>query len=321
MFGGIKKIINIVVILPIIYLLLFEILIRALIFILTLNTQIFEYGFNNSIKLSLHSIKKGEFFISNENSYFDKRKNNKLIYSNKIWVFGGSTSNRGFCDSQEISWVDLLEIDLEKENFSRNGVNSNYSLRILQNKLEKNDLPKAIIWANKVNEILFAKRSLNIKNQYIYYVFSIKKTLKNNSVLFYFFEEISVRLFDKIGVNIRSEKINLSIKDYELSAENYYLNTKKAIELAKLKNIDRFFIISIFNNSNLKNFDTKFYNYYIYQVKRLIQEENIVKFIDTKEYLPSKIKGEELFCDTMHQNYKGKLITAKIISDFINDNW
>ena len=321
MFNKIKKIINITVVLPIIYFLFFETSIRALIFILTLNTQIFEYGFNDNIKLSLHSIRKGEFFISNENYYLNKKKYNKLIYSDKIWIFGGSTSNKGFCDSREISWVDLLEVNLEKENFSRNGVSSKYSLRILQNKLENNDLPKGIVWANKVNEILFTKRSTNIKNKYIYYAYSIKKTLKNNSLLFYFFEEISVRLFDKIGVNIRNEKISLDIKDYELSAENYYINTKKAIELAKLNNINRFFIVSVFNSSNLKNFDTKFYDYYLYQVKRLIQEENIVKFIDTKEYLPSKIKGEELFCDTMHQNYKGKLITAKIISDFINDNW
>tara|TARA_B100000989_G_C19527142_1_gene467546 strand:- start:1322 stop:2287 length:966 start_codon:yes stop_codon:yes gene_type:complete len=321
MFNRIKKKINILVVLPIIYLLLFEISIRALVFILTLNTQIFEYGFNKNIKLSLHSIRKGEFFISNENSYLYKKDYSKLNYSDKIWIFGGSTSNRGFCDSKEISWVDLLEIGLGKENFSRNGVNSNYSLRVLQNKLEKIDLPKGIVWANKVNEILFTKRSSNIRNKYFYYVYSIKKTLKNNSVLFYFFEEISVRLFDKIGVNIRSEKISLDIKDYELSAENYYMNTKKAIALAKLYNIDRFFIVSVFNSSNLKNFDTKFYNHYLYQVKRLIQEEDIVKFIDTKEYLSSKIKREKLFCDTMHQNYKGKLITAKIISNFINDNW
>ena len=52
-----------------------------------------------------------------------------------------------------------------------------------------------------------------------------------------------------------------------------------------------------------------------------MREEDIVKFIDTKKYLSQKIKGEELFCDTMHQNYKGKLVTAKIISNFINDNW
>ena len=42
-------------------------------------------------------------------------------------------------------------------------------------------------------------------------------------------------------------------------------------------------------------------------------------FIDTKNYLRIDDKEKILFCDIMHQNYEGKLVTARIISEYIND--
>ena len=68
----------------------------------------------------------------------------------------------------------------------------------------------------------------------------------------------------------------------------------------------------------MKDSDTIFYKHYIKEVNKLTNTNEFVKIIDTKKYLNSKDKDKELFCDIMHQNYKGKIITANIISDIIN---
>tara|TARA_B100001250_G_scaffold303986_1_gene265787 strand:+ start:657 stop:1619 length:963 start_codon:yes stop_codon:yes gene_type:complete len=314
-----SKIINILIILPLIYLLTLEIIIRIIIFLFTLNSGILVYGINKNINLNLHSIKKKEFYISNNYKVFNKLDEKKIKNKNQIWIFGGSTSNKGFCDSKKLSWVDFLEVNLQKKNYSKNGINSSFSINLLKYELQKKESPKIIIWANKVNEILHSKRASDNKNKFYYFVNSFKLSLKQNLVIFYFFDEILLRLFDKININIRNEKTILSKDDYLISSENFFKNTKTAIELAKLYKVEKFYIVSIFNQSNLKNSDTDFFNYYIEKVNKLIKVESFVNFINTKEYLKTEDKKMELFCDTMHHNYKGKVITAKIISNYIND--
>ncbi len=309
------SIFKIIFFLPIIYLTIFEIFLRLLIFLFTFNPDIMMYGINKNINIELHSIKNKELYISNDYKLLNKKINKTLNKDGEIWIFGGSTSNSGFCDSKNLSWVDFLESDLKKKNFSRNGVNSSFSINILKNQLEKQEKPELIIWANKVNEVIYVKR--NFKNND--YFHSLKKTLKENIVTFYLFEELLIRLFDKIDINIRSEKKILSKDDYKLSSENYYQNTIEAINLAKIYNIEKFYIVSIFNKLNLDNKETKFYKFYEEKVNKIITRESIVDYINTKEYLKLEDKQKELFCDVMHQNYIGKVLTGKIISDYIND--
>jgi len=312
-----KKIISIFILLPILYLFSFEIIIRIFIFLLTFNSGILVYGINKNINLNLHSLKKKEFYISNNFKVLHKVK--KIKNKNQIWIFGGSTSNKGFCDSKNLSWVDFLDVNLNKKNFSKNGINSSFSLNLLKYELQKKESPKIIIWANKVNEILHSKRISSSKNKFDYFVNSLKLTLKENLVIFYFFDEILLRLFDKLNINIRNEKNILVEDDYLESSENFFNNTKMAIELAKLYKVKNFYIVSLFNQLNLKDNDTQFYKHYIEKVNRLLELESFVYFIDTKQYLKNDDKMLELFCDNMHQNYSGKKITAKIISDYIND--
>jgi len=312
-----KRIINIFILLPILYLFALEIIIRIFIFLLTFNSGILVYGINKNINLNLHSLKKKEFYISNNFKVLNKV--NKIKNKNQIWIFGGSTSNKGFCDSKNLSWVDFLEVNLKKKNFSKNGINSSLSLNLLKYELQKKESPKIIIWANKVNEILHSKRMSGSKNEFNYFVNSFKLTLKENLVIFYFFDEILLRFFDRLNINIRNEKNILAKDDYLESSENFFNNTKMAIELAKLYKVKNFYIVSLFNQFNLKDDDTQFYKHYIEKVNRLLELENFVYFIDTKQYLKNDDKMLELFCDNMHQNYSGKKITAKIISDYIND--
>ena len=309
------SIFNIILFLPLIYLIITEILLRLIIFLFTLNSDIMVYGINKNINIELHSIKNRELYISNDYKLYNVKKNINLSEDGEIWIFGGSTSNSGFCDSKDLSWVDFLENDLKKKNFSKNGVNSGFSINVLKYQLENYQKPEIIIWANKVNEVLYVKRNLGDR----IFFHSLKKTLKENLVTFYFFEELIVRLFDKININIRSEKKFLNDNDYRLSSENYYQNTLEAINLSKIYNIEKFYILSLFNKDNLYNKETKFYKFYEEKVNKIVTEEEIVSYINTKNYLKLEDKQKELFCDVMHQNYSGKVLTGKIVSDYIND--
>ena len=304
---------------PIIYLFIFEVVLRILIIVFTLNSDIIFYGLNKNISINLHSIRKGEFLIVNDENILRKEPIEFSMNKNQLWVCGGSTSNNGFCDSKNLSWVDLVKIDLEKKNFSKNGINTSSSIILLKNEIENDKIPKIIIWANKVNEILHSKRAGNPKNIFFYKVKAFKNSLKNNLVFFYFFDEILVRSFDKMGINVRQEKNKLTDEDYSQSAEIYKKNTQDAIEIAKKYNVNRFYIVSLFNRSNLNGLETTFYDYYLKQVETLEAKYDFVYFIDTKNYLRIDDKEKILFCDIMHQNYEGKLVTARIISEYIND--
>ena len=336
------KFIKFFILLPIIYLFSIELILRLLIFIFTLNSSILVYGINNNITLTLHSLKKFELHISDNYKVFNIEHKNQSDNADQIWIFGGSTSNSGFCDSKNLSWVDLLETNLNKKNFARNGVSSNFSLNVLKSELQKNDPPNTIIWANKFNEVTFNYRNPSPKDAFFYFTNSIKLSVKNKLVTFYFFDEIILRLFDKLKIDIRYKKSSLNKLDYISASENYFNNSKIAIKLAKLYKVENFYIISLFNRMNLNNTETQFYEHFYSKSLDLIRLEPFVKFIDTKKYLKSEhkarhkwnwvkningdmiqkknfyIKPLALFCDPIHQTYQGKVITAKIISNLIN---
>lgn len=314
-----KKIAFFFIILPLSYLLLFELILRVAIFLFTFNSGILIYGINKNISLSLHSISKGEFYIVNSSKLINIEVTKKNDDKDQIWIFGGSTSNKGFCDSKNLSWVDFLNTKLDKKNFSRNGINSSFSLNLIMNEFGNKKIPNVIIWANKINETLHSKRFQSKKNRFLHSVSSFKVSLKKNFLVFYFFEEILIRFFDKISINIRNEKLYLNENDYIASSNNFFRNTKEAIELSKRHGVEQFYIVSIFNRLNLKNKETEFFKYYNLKVNELIDSYNFVKFINTKKFLTLKEKELELFCDSMHHNYNGKVITANIISKFIND--
>ena len=101
------KFIKFFIILPLIYLFSIELILRLIIFIFTLNSSILVYGINNNITLTLHSLKKLELHISDNYKVFNPEHKNQPYNVNQIWIFGGSTSNSGFCDSKNLSWVDL----------------------------------------------------------------------------------------------------------------------------------------------------------------------------------------------------------------------
>ncbi len=72
-----KKIVFFFIILPLSYLLLFELMLRVAIFLFTFNSGILIYGINKNISLSLHSISKGEFYIVNSSKLINRQVTKK----------------------------------------------------------------------------------------------------------------------------------------------------------------------------------------------------------------------------------------------------
>lgn len=80
-----KKNINFTLNLPLISIIIFEFILRIVIFTVTLNANIFAHVFNNYISLTLFISKKKEIYISNakinlKNFQMDKFKNNLGYY-------------------------------------------------------------------------------------------------------------------------------------------------------------------------------------------------------------------------------------------------
>ena len=125
---------------------------------------------------------------------------------------------------------------------------------------------------------MHSKRAGNPKNIFFYKVKAFKNSLKNNLVFFYFFDEILVRSFDKMGINVRQEKNKLTDEDYSQSAEIYKKNTQDAIEIAKKYNVSRFYIVSLFNKSNLNGLETTFYDYYLKRVNTLVSKYDLYTY-------------------------------------------
>ena len=47
-------------------------------------------------------------------------------------------------------------------------------------------------------------------------------------------------------------------------------------------NVEKFYIVSIFNKANLDNKETEFYKFYEEKVNKIIRREGIVEYINTK---------------------------------------
>ena len=80
-----------------------------------------------------------------------------------------------------------------------------------------------------------------------------------------------------------------------MSSENYYQNTMEAINLSKIYNIEKFYILSLFNKANLDNKETKFFKFYEEKVNKIVTEEEIVSYINTKNYLKLEDKQKNYF--------------------------
>lgn len=312
-----------------------EIASRLFVSVITKKFDILKYGYNKNIDLQIRKLSKLDFEIIDNTLLITKKINfnKKNLKNKKIWTYGGSTSDIACRKENITSWPNELNNEFFKViNFAKSGTNSDFALNSLISSIHNNRRPDIILWANYVNEtdvITFGfkrnpdlatnvRSSVNV-NKSIYFIKSLSKSLKNYSVFFFLLEEVSVRIMSRLNMTEIFFTVNreLSKNDLKVSAKNYYLNTTKAIELAKKIDTD-FYIITLFNKDDLINDNLeKNLKFEIFSetIQKIIEENNEVNWINLKEFKIDKILNfEEFFCDSIHYTTKGNEFVADIIS-------
>ena len=118
----------------------------------------------------------------------------------------------------------------------------------------------------------------------------------------------------------------LSFDDIKISAQNYYLNTKRAIELADKYNI-KFFIVTLFDksdiieNKTLTNKEKVFFD----TILKIIDEHKNVNWINLKRNQKIKTLPDinKVFCDNIHFTKYGNILVSELIKNYlkINNNY
>ena len=318
--------------------LVIEFFARSFVWIITKDFKTFYYGFSKDIRIDIFHLKKldiklTDLYLINEATIKNKSNNNKKIDKNlDLWVFGGSTTHGYNCGKNSSSWtneINKLDENIIIHNFAEGGIDSDKSLFYLRNAfLNKKKIPEKVIWAHKFNEINVIYQGLKSNKEKIDYTFNtqsknkanytilkIDTTFKNNFLSYKILDNFFVTVGRKIIRNIEKDRINkrLTDDDFRHASINYKINTLEAIKLSKANNINEFIIISLPSRldyqEKMKDSFDKHFNKVIIELKK----EEIVKFINL-ENNEKVLKNENLFfCDEMHKNLKGNIITAEII--------
>ena len=308
---------------------------RIFVFAMSKNSDIFKYGYNKYIELQVRKLSKFNFEVVN-NELTSINLSNKSINSD-IWVFGGSTSDVACRKENNISWPYQLNIDYKKTfNFAKSGTNSDFALNSLIASVNSGNLAKKILWANFANEtdvIFFGFKKnphlskeikINTKiNKLVYFTKSLQISLKNYSVAFYLLDDFYLRLLHKLNLShkVYDLKKKLGEKELLISAKNYYINTTKAISIAKKLGIN-FYIVTLFDISDLETDkkNTKKEIIFFEAINKLTDENDEIKWINLKSekdliYVANK---DKIFCDNIHFTTYGNTVVSKLIKDFIN---
>ncbi len=308
---------------------------RFFITVITKNFDIFKYGFNKKIDLQIRKLSTLDFEVI-DNSILNVKKistNKKNSKKKTIWTYGGSTSDISCRKENSTSWPnELNDENFSIINFGKSGTNSDFALNSLISSVNNNERSDIILWANYVNETdvisLGFKRNPELArnveanvnvNKSIYFLKSLSKSLKNYSVFFFLLDDVSVRIMYRLNLTeiFFTKNRELNKNDFKVSAKNYYMNTIKAIELAKKLDTD-FYIITLFAKADLTNDNSeKGLKFEIFSetIQKIIKENNQVNWINLKEFKTDKILNyEEFFCDNIHFTTKGNKFVADIIS-------
>ena len=244
------------------YFLIFEALSRTVIFLITKNKVIFEYGFNKTILFKIKDLSKLDFIIISEKK--EKAENNqKLLNSSKekltIWAFGGSTTegHEPRCGQDTSSWVEelsKLNENILTVNFGKAGNNTSFAVNALHKQAVKKEFkhtvgfnvsieklkhfylydfntgkPDIILWAGKHNEqsnYTHVNKSFNKKN-YIKFIQRLDYTFKINSLFYFLLNDT----FERVSYKILGSKsdINQTRKPNENTSDTKNLELSKQI--------------------------------------------------------------------------------------------
>lgn len=308
--------------------LIFELIARIILFIPT-SSDVFKYGFKKSVIFEIVDLSKLQITIVDKDRKLRPFKNNE---EEKIWIFGGSTTDGYNCEgNQSSSWPDQIKI-LDNEfsfiNFAFDGANTDQQITLFWKRIIKSQ-PDIIFWANKFNtsnvigqsdyrnkDLLNYEFSNFKKTKFLTNIKKVDKTLKTYFIFYSFLDKVIARfnfIFDN-KLMTQSLSTKPTKEDIFFSLKNFELNTIEAIETSKNYGVKEFYLVSLFSRNDITQ---------VKKAEKIYLYENIVKKIE-KKYFPfvkiiddiPKINTDDsnkYFCDGVHKTLMGQVIQAKLI--------
>mgnify|MGYP001161237992 CR=1 FL=1 len=325
------------VIIILIYILIFEIIIRTIVFVKTGNHNIYYYGLSKNINFEIADLSDLQFIVKNNKSEKVKKtsKKNSLKNQSKIivWTFGASLTYGYSCGDRSSSWpYELNELNkiLLVKNFGFPAKYSEDSIKILDYNLRnpKVENPDIIIWSHRDEEKLAIhkgiKRNINKMennlsiskiNPIMHFILRLKKTSELNFTFFVIFDHI----LNKLNLVKKKNITKPSENDFKIAIENFKWNTLDAINLSKEYKVKNFILLSLVSDQDIsKNYET-FLNEYFKVTKDLEKEENVY-YLNTVEHLSNEqiINIDKFFCENKHFTLVGNRAISNIVNKIIN---
>ena len=240
------KALSIILFFTLLFFSIFEAFSRTVIFLITKNKVIFEYGFNKTILFKVKDLSKLDFILISKKKENIKNKQ-KLLNSSKkkltIWAFGGSTTEGSTprCGHDTSSWVyelSKLNENILTVNFGSAGNNTNGAVNALHEETAKKEFkhtvgfnshvkklkyfhlydfhkgkPDIILWAGKVNEQTnYSHLNINFfKENSKKFLQRLDYTLKTNSLFYFLFNDV----LERSGSKIFGNKFNINHKKFD----------------------------------------------------------------------------------------------------------
>ena len=314
---------------------------RLIVYLSTNDKNIFYYGIKKNIFFHIIDLSEFSFNVTDynrvsENNLHNTKEKKNYNQNKLIWVFGGSTSDVACVNQNTTSWPFELQNLNDKfivKNFAKSGTNSDFAINTLINKIQKTSLqkPDIILWANYVNEtdvLTFGfknnkdlEKNIYInsnKNKFFYFIKSFSNSIENYSTFYKFFKKSLLALITYAEIPFKFDQRVFTEKEIELAAENYYLNTAKALNFSNKYGIE-FYIVLLFDKSDLnlenkKNEVIMKYNIFTKTIQKLNSSNPKLRIINLKKINKNEIKNaENLFCDAIHYNQKGNKVVSNLI--------
>tara|TARA_Y100000590_G_scaffold372126_1_gene434982 strand:+ start:47 stop:1087 length:1041 start_codon:yes stop_codon:yes gene_type:complete len=315
---------------------------RGFVMAVTKDFKVFLYGFNKDIKIDIFHLRKldiklTDLYLINQSMLKNKSNYKKQMITGekiKIWTFGGSTSVGKTCGKNASSWPDelvKLNHNIEIDNFSLNGVDSERSLYEFRQGILKKKVPKIVIWAHKFNEINVIYQGLRANKYKINHVFpnqsknklnllflKLDVTFKDNFLSYKILDNFIISVSRKIIRNFEKERINkdLNNEDFEYASINYKIHVTEAIKLSKENGIEKFILLSLPSRHDYEEkMKDLFFIHYYKKVKELIKDD-FVNFIDISNHSKFANDNENFFCDEVHKTLLGNSTVAEILNKY-----
>jgi len=325
------------IIITLIYILIFEVITRTIVFIKTGNHNIYYYGLSKNINFEIADLSDLKFIVKNNKSEKVKKtsKKNSLKNHNKtiVWTFGASLTYGYSCGDESSSWpyeLNKLNKILLVKNFGYPAKYSEDSIKILDYNLRnpKVDNPDIIIWSHRDEERMAIhkgiKRNVNKMennlsipkiNPIIHFILRLKKTSESNFTFFVIFDYILNKLNLIKDKNISKPTEN----DFKIAIENFKWNTLDAINLANQYKVKNFILLSLVSEEDVNKNYTTFLNEYFKTTKNLAKKESVY-FLNTIEHLSNKqIRNiDDFFCENKHFTLIGNKAVSNIVNNIIN---